>query len=632
MRIARLLEEFGYSSFDGSSFGPEVDLSFGFFLRQVALGDVRHSREKTIESLVLSERMRSRELYNEAFTHAVGKYSALVDIKSPLFEKISHITRQRLDRAHLDLLTRQNSVNLRLEQFDIPSLFAGVASSTTMYREVRFKQWRNAFQRMRTFVLGHYKAKFGNWPPKASSKKNPFSESGLNRLVLKALYADMCALYDLIADRTCITPRVHDQPEGGNQKDAKEEQGKDSMIAALRKILYEFDNSSPPVLPPMPFDVPTIPTMATILATYDSLPQKDQQRFDKKIKDHELTLILEKSYDFHTHTTYAVNPFLAEFKDFERREARGKTSTELADNRIGFWLFLYVVIQSLPMLVIDAPGLLFTEEVEYFLCEPPMGSLPWAEDAQVRKMWYEISGGQQIVELNADAVMFSVEATYHRSHCWMSGKIWEQALELPGGIAQMQMQGPSAGPEQGFPPLEPPPGVYPDADGVHTAPSSHSGGAPSPPNASPPIRPRNQSPARRTANRSSIAFGIEPIAFPDSFNLPPPGIPGGPMDRSSRVMSAGPSHHARSSSLGPRPASAHTGRSISSSNLSAMSNATPTPRASFYSTTNMSGNGSGVFVDTPGSGNSGGTSSLTFDAILAGQEAKPKKKKSFFFA
>jgi hypothetical protein len=34
---------------------------------------------------------------------------------------------------------------------------------------------------------------------------------------------------------------------------------------------------------------------------------------------------------------------------------------------------------------------------------------------------------------------------------------------------------------------------------------------------------------------------------------------------------------------------------------------------------------------TPGSGNSG-SGSLTFDAILAGQDTKPKKKKGFFFA
>lgn len=99
---------------------------------------------------------------------------------------------------------------------------------------------------------------------------------------------------------------------------------------------------------------------------------------------------------------------------------------DLVDQRIGYWLFLYVVLQSLPILVVDAPGLNFTEGVEgveYFLCEPPMGNPPWVEDRQVRKMWYEITGGGgRVVELSADAVMFSVEATYHRSHCWLAAQ------------------------------------------------------------------------------------------------------------------------------------------------------------------------------------------------------------------
>ncbi|CAI4216378.1 unnamed protein product [Parascedosporium putredinis] len=245
MEISKLLEEFAFTSYDGLSFGQEVDLSFGFYIRQIGLGDVRNSREKTVEALVLGERMRSAELYNEAFAHAVGKYSAIVDLKSQLFSMVSAQTRQRLDRAHLDLLNRQHNVNVRIEQFDFPSLFAGVANSTSMteFRAVRFKQWKNAFLRMRHFTLSYYKSVFGSWPPKASSRKNPFSESGLNRLVLKALYSDMCALYDLLADRQSLTPRVIDQGLFEMQE------GDDPVITALRRMLSEFDNSSPPVLP-----------------------------------------------------------------------------------------------------------------------------------------------------------------------------------------------------------------------------------------------------------------------------------------------------------------------------------------------------------------------------------------------
>lgn len=602
MQISRLLEEFAFTSFDGLSFGQEVDLSFGFYIRQIGLGDVRNSREKTIEALVLGERMRSAELYNEAFTHAVGKYSAIVDLKSQLFEQVSNQTRQRLDRAHLGLLNRQHNVNVRLEQFDFPSLFTGVANSTSLteFRNVRFKHWRNAFTRMRNFTLGYYKTVFGSWPPKASSRKNPFSESGLNRLVLKALYSDMCALYDLLADRQSLTPRVIDQ----GLHEMKE--GDDPVITALRRMLSEFDNSSPPVLPPIPFDIPMLPTMTSILETYDKMPAKEQAKFDRRIKGNELRLVLEKSYDYQTNTANRHNPFLVEFKEFEGKEAKGKTAADLADQRIGYWLFLYVVIQSLPILVMDAPGLMFSEGVEYFLCEPPMGNPPWAEDgSQVRKLWYEVSGGAGYVELSADAVLFSVEAIYHRSHCWLSAKLWEAALQE--GQQPLQIQPPlDAAIEEasGVPPATA--AAVAAMDSRAGTPSTLSLDTTPSISASPVIRPRNQSPGPRQlpiravnhSHRSSIAFGIEPVFdLPEGLMLPP--------DRGSRVVS-----HDRGSSVNLAPAgNLYSHRSVSVGNLSALSSVQP--------------------VTSPESPSNQGA---TFDDILGKSDNKKKKRKTFFFS
>lgn len=163
-------------------------------------------------------------------------------------------------------------------------------------------------------------------------------------------------------------------------------------------------------------------------------------------------------------------PFLEAFKAFELKEAKSMLPQDMADQRIGFWLFLYVVLQSLPMLVVDAPDVQYTEGVEYFLCEPPQGNLPWMEDAsEVRKRWYQ-TAGQGIVELSADVVMFSVEATYMRSHCWLAAKAWEAS----GGAA------PPPEEEAGLLPtrMPPPPAILYD-----TAP------APSPPLLLPPPPP-----------------------------------------------------------------------------------------------------------------------------------------------
>lgn len=579
LQIAGLLEEFGFTSLDGTTFGDAVDLSFGFYMDQMGLADCRHSREKTLEALILGERMRSIDLYNEAFAHAAGKYAAIMDLRLPLFEQVSPQTRQGLERAHLDLVNRQHNVNVHLEQFEFPAFFSGIANSTSTVelKQVRFKVWRNSFNRMRHFVLGYYKSTFGNWPPKASSKKNPFSESGLNRLVLKVLYSDMCALYDLLVDRTNRTSRVMDEvPTLSAAAD-------EMTSSALRNMLSEFDRSKPPVLPPIPYDTPKIPSPASVLETYNSLSTKKQIKFDKNIKEHELSLILNKAYNYDTNSIQL--PFLEQFKDFEQREAKGKMSQDFADQRYGYWLFLYAVIQSLPVLVVDAPGMSHTEGVEYFLCEPPMGNPPWVGDRQVRKMWYEVAGGGGLVELSTDAVLFSVEATYHRSHCWLSAKQWE------GHEGDLMPPPPQHEPPMS--PLHPPPAIFPgEEDFMGNNPPMGGPNTPSPPLGVPQLalRPRTHSPGGTRANqawRSSIAMGLEPVP------LAPPSPFG-----------------ERTSSLGGRPTSMYmSGRSQSVGNLAVMG-------------------GGRDHLDPALDANSG----ATFDDILGNEKKKqePKKKGRFF--
>ena len=451
VNIGSLLKEFEFTSPDGESFGDIPSVSFAWYMSHTSIADVRQSREKTLEALVMAERMRSKGLYREAFAHAVGKYAALQAAKSPVFDLISDRTKNMLELSNLDLMNRQHTLNNKLEQFEFPALFAGVASSNSASREVNFARWKAGFLRMRSFVLKYYQSSVGSWPPKASSKKNKFSESGLNRQVLKMLYRDFCALYDLLVDRGALSPRVkdavtteaHDKDHGRDDNDLEHDDndGHDDAAAAaatdesrsvnvqyLRKILDEYDTSTPPVVPPIPFDIPLMPHMSSVYTNYSSMTAKDQLVFDRKLAHHELRLVLSKAYNI---DTYRLGlPFLSEFQEFEAKEARGlasgKSLQEIVDQRIGYWLFLYAVIQTLPMLTVDAPDVVYADGVEYFLCQPPMGSLPWIDDAS-RKTWFEVAGGG-VVELPAEAVKYSVEATYHQSHCWLAAEIWEEAL------------------------------------------------------------------------------------------------------------------------------------------------------------------------------------------------------------
>lgn len=118
-----------------------------------------------------------------------------------------------------------------------PGIFAGIANSTSNsdFRHVRFKNWKNSFISMRSFILKYYKHQFGSWPPKARSKKNPFTESGLNRQVLRTLYSDLCALYDLLVDREQMTTRMFNQATHDEPVDPAH-----AEIVALRKLLEEY--------------------------------------------------------------------------------------------------------------------------------------------------------------------------------------------------------------------------------------------------------------------------------------------------------------------------------------------------------------------------------------------------------
>nr|CDP23162.1 Putative protein of unknown function [Podospora anserina S mat+] len=674
IQISEQLRQFQFTNYDGTSYGESVDASFDMLLDQFHIADVRHSREKTIEGLVLGEHMKSWNLYNEAFSHAVGKYESLLELKLPLYNSISAVTRERLERAHLSLANRQANVQGRLENFEYPSLFAGTASSTSNpdYRIVRFKEWRAAFSRMRTFVLGYYKDLFGSWPPKARSKKNHFTQSGLNRQCLKMLYSDLCALYDLLVDRQSITPRVIDQDYyGADSKNAegKEDKNKPSMelipacVSALRQMLSEFEKSSPPVLPPIPFDIPKIPTMTAIYETYDNLPDKKKAKFDKGLQTHELQLIMIKSRNMDTDALGM--PFLQAYKEFELKEAKGVHPHDLIDHRIGHWLFLYVTLQSLPMLVVDAPGLHYTEGVEYFLCEAPQGNPPWrAEDVgEVRKMWYQ-TADQKTVELSADVVLFSVEGVYMRSHCWLAGKEWE-AQNKEGGVNGngLAVPGPTAGQigvalggegggmgtddmmmAGGLPfasPLHPPRAVFADMDpfnagvgGGHSRRGSD-GSVVAP--GSSQVRARSGSPAHRArhAYRASIAMGLEPLPHVGSDAPPLPG------DRTSRVPSTGSGSSSPGFTggiYGPgglrasRSAVNLTGQQGQQWHVGDTHMGMGSRKSSYGGAGGLPG-GAPPAIPAAGQGHSreGSQGGSTFDDILKGMDTGKKKKKGLFF-
>ncbi|KAL9131332.1 MAG: hypothetical protein Q9217_000711 [Psora testacea] len=431
MHIAGLLHRYQFTNFDGSTIGEEAASSFSRFVEGFRIADVRTSREKTIEAIILGEQMKNYDLYNEGFVHAVGKYNDIATFKSPKLHQISGITRKRLERANLFLSTQLRNVHGRLDDFDFPSLFAGIANSTTSSESkvIRFKAWKSSFMAMRRHVMAVYKQRYGAWPPKARSKKNEFEESGLNRLLLRQVYQDFCDLYDVLVDRTSFTTRHVEIPSEDGPDDPHE-----SSPRALRRLLSEYDRSTPPVQPPIPFDTPLLPSLSSTRRDFYRLePRKQKKESTKKLKDSEINTALMQSYNRDLMKSTA---FLEAFFAYERRSAHGKSIEEIADLRNGQWIFMYAVIQSLPLLVVDAPGLRYTEGVEYFLSEFSKESPPWMRHDHRQKTTWRIPGSDTMVDMPAASVEHSNDAIYQRSHCWQVAQQWAEPIAIAGVTSQ----------------------------------------------------------------------------------------------------------------------------------------------------------------------------------------------------
>lgn len=447
--ISTLLRRLGFGNLDGSSWGEIPDSSFARYCEELRLADVRTSREKTIEAIVLAEAMRYWPLYNEGFVHAAGRLEDIKSIHSPKYSKISPITGNRLERASLDVEARLKTLHVRLDDFDFPSMFSGLANSqtSTEAKLIRFKAWRLAFIDMRKFVLAQYKRRYGSWPPKAKSKKNDFDQDGLNRLLVNQVYEDFCNLYDMLANSRSMTNRTIDmQPLQSDNVGLNE-----TIEHAIRSIESEFDRSTPPVLPPIPFDIPLIPSLDQRFQGANHLLTTEKGVV--KLKANEINELLLGSYN---REYIKPSNFVQEFMAYERKLNTGATVDQLVDNRCGQWLFIYAILQSLPMTAIDARGINFSEGCEYFLFSAPRGGKPWMrEDTSTSKAWYSVQSAGQTMSLSADMLDHQPEGIYRRSHCWLMANQWLADAGLLPPAAQQQAEQLHPQYQQEEPPMQP---------------------------------------------------------------------------------------------------------------------------------------------------------------------------------
>lgn len=412
---------------------------FLHFLDELKIDDIRNDDDAIVEALIMGERWKCQRLYREGFVHACGRWDDVKD--HPGCAYVSQVTKSRLDRASIDLhQIRLQNVVTRLPNFDFPSVWVGDG------RYPEFKPWKAGFDAMRKFTLSYYKNVYGSWPPKAGKhgKGGGFTETGgLNRMVLKRLYADFCGVYDLLVDREWIhgdrirfEANYSSEGEEGNEQRSKEEHARTTM----RKIMSDFDQSYMPVQPGIPFDQPRLPYIPpTPPSTADGLKKKKKRsskpRSQKKLKSDELIAVLKNSYNSDALNSQDPNQFVAAYEKLEHDFGGGRNLEDIIEARRGRWVFIYCVLQSLPMTVVDAVGCQYSDGVEYFLCENVKGSLPWERSQSVKAsrlsgIW-GVTGQSPYGNLGGAGASTSnlagddeVDYTYRRSHCWDIAEDW----------------------------------------------------------------------------------------------------------------------------------------------------------------------------------------------------------------
>ncbi|KAF8544726.1 hypothetical protein BDD12DRAFT_872460 [Trichophaea hybrida] len=435
--FSRIFVQLNIQEADGDMTARRIQLAEGHlqtYIDELKLDDIRNDDDAIVEALVMGEMWHSVRLYHEGFIHASGRWAEIDN--HPGLQMVSATTISRLDRAHIDLhQIRLVNIKSQIPNFEFPSVWVGEG------RYPEYKSWRNGYDRMRSLIMNHMKYVFGSWPPKAGKhgKGGGSTETGgLNRVVLKRLYNDVCCVYDLTVDREWLHgERIHfegtqgssDGEESGDAKDRNERHRK-----TMRTIMGEFDKSSVPVQPEIPFDLPRLPYRLS------STTRKKKvglfARFSKKFKSEEISEMLQNSYNPDAVQQYSDSHLVKSFMEMEREFGLNKTISDLVNARRGAWIFIYCLLQSLVLVVVDGQGLRYGEGVEHFLCENVKGISPWEKGSNRRQtrmsgLWvngpsgslFNSSGMSSAINLGIN-LDDEIEMTYRRSHCWEAAEVW----------------------------------------------------------------------------------------------------------------------------------------------------------------------------------------------------------------
>ena len=406
------------------------------------LADVRGWAEGAASMIVWTERAakhavapadapRLEALWREGFVHSTGLLGALQTL--PEWRTISPITKALVDRASLEVQVRVTAADRRLAGFHFHDVWPVSSAGPPAARL--------AFDRFHRFLLEHYAARFGAWPPGDGDSD---AHARVTRPLCQLLQRDFAALYWYLVDTdavwspapsaagsTAITTITTASSSSSSSSGGGGGSGSggvrrtivrpsqpawrpDDESLPMTEMLRSFDEreNHPPIPHPFPLVPPPTPASASIILASSAIgsagvgglgtskkpkgffPSAGQRNRAAQAAQAAAAAAAAGNPAQAANSPAATALALSESTNIEALRSSTSLNPLLEafqaheksvpghdiaprDARKGRWIMIYAVVQTLASVAPDAPGLRWCDGVEYWLNPKLRGTPPW---------------------------------------------------------------------------------------------------------------------------------------------------------------------------------------------------------------------------------------------------------------
>ncbi|KAI9748521.1 MAG: hypothetical protein M1815_003190 [Lichina confinis] len=311
--------------------------------------DFRECPDHALGVLLFAEQHQLWELWTDAFAHCVGMSDQLES--SPGFAPVSRSTKLLVHDATLEMDVRIDHAERRLTNFldeELSSSRLGLGHGARAHLE-----------RFRSFLISHYVAKFGYWPPRQHDR---VTGSDFSQLGLRTMYFDFRSLYEHLVDGESTTSIERNKPADGG-------------ICVLQNLMaFDKRNGFTSLDHPLPL-VPAARSAHRGPRSFKALGSSFGRaaKLDKRLEMMNALAAASNSNEVAT----AQNPLVPAYIEFENECcAKQEERVSPSDARKVRWILIYCILQTLISATKIPVEVRDTEGVSYNLCcRVPVGAV-----------------------------------------------------------------------------------------------------------------------------------------------------------------------------------------------------------------------------------------------------------------